>query len=92
VKGIAFDSGSGIAKVETSIDGGRQWIEATLGRDLGRYSFREWTGSLQIPRAGPFALQVRATARSGEFQPATATWNPAGYARNVIESLALKAG
>jgi len=91
VKGIAFDSGSGIARVETSIDGGRQWIEAKLGRDLGSYSFREWTGSLQVPRAGPFVLQVRATTRSGETQPGTATWNPGGYARNVIESLALNA-
>jgi len=32
-------------------------------------------------------LRVRATAASGETQPDQATWNPAGYARNVIESI-----
>ena len=91
LKGIAFDSGSGIAQVETSIDGGRQWVAASLGRDLGNYSFREWNTVVTVPRPGAFTLQVRATSRSGETQPETATWNPAGYARNVVETLSVTA-
>jgi sulfite dehydrogenase len=87
VKGIAFDGGSGIKKVEASIDGGRTWRESTLGANLGRYSFREWTVSITPEEPGPFGLLARATAVSGETQPGEATWNPAGYARNVIESL-----
>ena len=36
---------------------------------------------------GEFLLQVRATNAAGETQPATAPWNPAGYMRNVIETV-----
>ncbi|HUL91651.1 MAG TPA: molybdopterin-dependent oxidoreductase, partial [Burkholderiales bacterium] len=42
VKGIAFDGGSGIDKVEISSDGA-SWQVARLGKDLGRYSFREFS-------------------------------------------------
>src|SRR5436190_20706965 len=43
VRGIAFDGGYGITEVLFSEDGGRQWRQAELGKDLGKYSFREWT-------------------------------------------------
>lgn len=86
VKGIAFDAGSGIKKVELSEDGGAHWREASLGPNLGRYSFREWTLPMTPARRGPFELRVRATAASGETQPGAATWNPGGYARNAVES------
>jgi DMSO/TMAO reductase YedYZ molybdopterin-dependent catalytic subunit len=87
VKGIAFDGGSGIQKVELSEDGGMQWREATLGKNLGKYSFREWSAPITPAQRGSMELRVRATTLSGETQPSVATWNPAGYARNVIESL-----
>ena len=87
IKGIAFDGGSGIQKVELSDDGGAQWRQAALGRDLGKYSFREWSVPITPLLRGPLELRARATTLSGETQPTEATWNPAGYARNVIESL-----
>ena len=87
VKGIAFDGGAGIKTVEVSDDGGRQWKQATLGKDLGRYSFREWSFPFTPARKGAIDLQVRAVTNKGEAQPAQATWNPGGYARNVIESM-----
>ena len=86
LKGIAFDSGEGIAKVEVSIDGARSWLPATLGEDLGRYSFREWRLAMSFSRKGDVALLVRATNRQGESQPLQATWNHGGYRRNVIET------
>src|SRR6201991_4324636 len=43
LKGIAFDGGKGIKEVAVSIDGGKTWAKANLGKDLGKYSFREWT-------------------------------------------------
>lgn len=86
VRGIAFDSGSGIAKVEISADGGTQWQQAHLGPDLGRYSFRAWHGTLPLTR-GHSTLIARATARSGAQQPMTAAWNPGGYLRNVVEAV-----
>jgi sulfite dehydrogenase (cytochrome) subunit A len=87
IKGIAFDGGSGIRKVELSEDGGMQWREATLGKNLGKYSFREWSLPITPKLPGPLELRARATSLGGETQPSEATWNPAGYARNVIESL-----
>ncbi len=86
LKGIAFDGGSGIAAVDVSIDGGRSWRAAVLGKNLGRYSFREWRAPVRFANKGPAVLQVRATSQRGEVQPATADWNPAGYRRHVIES------
>ena len=38
---------------------------------------------------GEIMLMVRATANSGETQPMTASWNPGGYLRNVVESVAI---
>lgn len=86
LRGIAFDGGAGIAEVRWSSDAGRTWQPAQLGEDLGRYSFREWTAAFTPPAAGTYALSVRATSRSGETQPMEATWNPAGYLRNVVET------
>ncbi len=48
LKGIAFDGGSGIKLVELSADGGQSWAAATLGEDLGRFSFRGWQHPLTL--------------------------------------------
>nr|WP_314615052.1 molybdopterin-dependent oxidoreductase [uncultured Pseudomonas sp.] len=86
LKGIAFDGGAGIGKVEVSIDGGKQWREAALGQDLGRFSFREWTLLINFAHRGATQLMVRATSNAGETQPLRAGWNPGGYRRNVVET------
>jgi len=84
LRGIAFDGGTGIAKVEVSVDGGLNWRPARLGEDLGRFSFREWRIDLPVA-AGEQQLLVRATSIGGETQPLDPLWNPSGYRRNVIE-------
>ena len=86
LKGIAFDGGSGIRTVDVSIDAGQTWRTATLGKNLGRFSFRQWRTVVLFRDKGPAVLMVRATSQRGEVQPATADWNPAGYRRHVIES------
>ena len=90
LKGIAFDHGAGLKTVEVSIDGGRNWLPATLGKDLGRYSFREWRLPVKFAQKGPAVLMVRASNQKGEVQPATADWNAAGYRRHVVESTPVK--
>jgi sulfite dehydrogenase (cytochrome) subunit A len=75
-----------VKAVQVSTDGGRQWRDATLGRNLGRFSFRAWRAVVSFARSGPAVLMVRATNAKGEVQPATVDWNPAGYRRHVIES------
>jgi hypothetical protein len=90
LRGIAFDGGSGIRAVEVSINDGTTWSPASLGDDLGKYSFRGWRSTVRLA-PGNHALQVRATANSGEIQPAKPRWNPAGYMRNVIETTKVQA-
>lgn len=86
LKGIAFDGGTGIKNVEVSVDGGKTWKSARLGRNYGKYSFREWKVPVKLT-AGPHELKVRATSDGGQVQPSDATWNPAGYMRNVTETV-----
>jgi sulfite dehydrogenase len=90
LRGIAFDGGKGIKEVAVSIDAGKSWVPAKLGGDLGKYSFREW----QIPvklAAGAHELKVRATNNANQVQPMEALWNPAGYLRNVVETVRVTA-
>ncbi len=87
VRGIAFDGGNGIAEVLFSADGGQSWRPAMLGKDLGKYSFREWTIPFTPPKTGAAELKVRATNRVGESQPLEPLWNPSGYMRNVVETV-----
>jgi sulfite dehydrogenase (cytochrome) subunit A len=87
VKGIAFDGGYGIRDVLFSEDGGKSWRTAELGRDLGKFSFREWTIAFTPQKPGNLELKVRATNRLGQTQPLEPLWNPAGYMRNVVETV-----
>ncbi|WP_316202264.1 MULTISPECIES: molybdopterin-dependent oxidoreductase [unclassified Bradyrhizobium] len=90
LRGIAFDGGSGIKQIAVSTDGGQTWTDAKLGKDLGKYSFREWKLAVKLA-PGSHDLKVRATSNSGETQPETPRWNPAGYLRNVVETVRVTA-
>lgn len=90
VKGIAFDGGYGVSEVAFSSDGGKTWQAATLGQDLGRYSFREWRAAFK-PGKGQHELMVRAVNRIGQSQPMTGLWNAAGYMRNTVETTRITA-
>lgn len=89
VKGIAFDGGDGIQKVLFSVGG--EWMDAHLGKNLGKYSFRQWQMRFKASRAGDYELKVRAINNAGQTQPEKASWNPSGYMRNVIETIRIKA-
>ena len=90
LKGIAFDGGKGIKEVAVSLDGGKTWTPAKLGKDLGKYSFREWNLPVTFA-AGAYELRVRATNNAGDTQPTEPQWNPAGYLRNVVETVRVTA-
>jgi len=87
LEGLAFDGGSGIARVQVSADGGASWQEADLGDDLGRYSFRRWRLAWRPAAVGQQRLRVRAFNRAGESQPSEPGWNRSGYMRNAIEEV-----
>jgi DMSO/TMAO reductase YedYZ molybdopterin-dependent catalytic subunit len=88
VRGMAFGGDCGVARVDLSLDGGRSWEQTALGADQGAYSFRQWTAQIAAPAAsGPLTLMVRCTNTKEVAQPAEPNWNPAGFMRNVIESV-----
>lgn len=91
LRGIALGGDSGVAKVELSLDNGRQWKAARLGRDHGRYSFRGWDMTLPGLAPGRHMIMVRATNSAGETQRPDAIWNPSGYMLNAVQRIMLDA-
>jgi hypothetical protein len=86
VRGIAFGGSTGVRSVDISIDGGASWLPTTLGRDEGKYSFRQWQAEL-VPAAGAASVMVRCTNSDGLVQPPTLNWNPSGFMHNAIETI-----
>jgi DMSO/TMAO reductase YedYZ molybdopterin-dependent catalytic subunit len=91
VRGIAFGGDSGVAGVDLSSDGGKGWRATSLGKDEGKFSFRQWQASVTLPATGDYTLMVRCTNVNGVAQPDQANWNPAGFMRNVIEATPITA-
>ena len=87
VRGLAWDGGAGIAKVEVSVDSGSTWAPAKLGRDLGRYSFREFSLAAPTREQGSRVVMSRATNSAGQTQVSELIHNPAGYHHNVIQRI-----
>jgi hypothetical protein len=87
--GIAFSGGYSIRDVIVFVDGGKNWSEAKLGRDEGRYSWIQWFYSWTPSKPGRYALMSRATNSIGESQPFESLWNPAGYMWNKIEKTSI---
>lgn len=86
VRGIAWDGGFGIARVEVSRDGGKTWELAELGADLGRYSWRQWSFAF-VPKPGEYVVMAKATNRIGATQTFDLVFNPAGYHNNVVQRI-----
>jgi len=87
LRGIAFGGDSGVARVDYSVDRGQSWREAPLGKDEGKYGFRQWQTQLTLSSPGKYSLLTRCTNSNGVAQPDTPNWNPAGFMRNVVESI-----
>ena len=88
--GWAWDGGSGISAVETSVDEGRSWQPATLGEASSPYAWRGFRMALDTAKPGPLPIAVRATGRNGARQPEKLTPNPSGYHHNIIQTLTLE--
>ena len=89
IEGIAWDAGYGVNTVEVSADGGKSWLAATLGEDLGRYAFRPFSFSYSPKTVGKHTLLARAMNKIGQTQSPQLIHNPAGYHHNVIHSITL---
>ncbi len=91
VKGIAFDGGFGIARVLFSTDGGTTWTATELGKNYGKYGFREWSAAFAPKTGNHYELACMAVNTIGESQRVTPRWNPSGYMRNVVETVRVTA-
>ncbi|MBI5588771.1 MAG: molybdopterin-dependent oxidoreductase [Deltaproteobacteria bacterium] len=87
VMGVAFSGGYGIKDVVVSVDNGKTWNTARLGRDLGKYSWVLWYHSWRPAKPGKYTVMAKATNSIGESQPSDSLWNPAGYLWNKIEKI-----
>jgi DMSO/TMAO reductase YedYZ molybdopterin-dependent catalytic subunit len=87
VRGLAWDGGYGVKRVEFSVDGGQVWREAELGKDAGRFAFRTFSFPFTPQSAGVYQVMARASNSVGQTQVEKLIFNPAGYHNNVIRPL-----
>ena len=89
IRGIAWDGGYGVTQVEVSVDGAKSWRDAVLGKDLGRFAFRQWTHLFTPPKPGTYSIVAKASNRVGQTQTEKLIFNPAGYHNNVVRPVAV---
>jgi sulfite oxidase len=83
--GYAFAGGRReVERVDVSLDGGRTWVQAELGEDLGEWAWRLWRAELEL-EPGEHEITVRAWDSAAGTQPEdpAGSWNPKGYANNA---------
>jgi len=93
VRGYAFAGGDRyVARVDVSIDGAATWRQAELLDDLGRWAWRHWRITLDLP-PGDHEVLVRAWDSSAATQPEdeATLWNPKGYVNNARPRIRLRA-
>ena len=85
--------GSGVARVDVSVDAGRTWQQADLEREIGPWAWRLWRTTLDLP-AGQHEIVARAWDTSANVQPdrADQIWNPLGYANTAWPRIRVTAG
>lgn len=72
LKGVAWDAGQGIEKVEVTADGGQTWQEADLEEQVDKYAWRVFNAEVTVESTGVNAFAARATSTDGSTQP----WEP----------------
>ena len=87
IAGFAWAGEAEINRVDISVDNGRTWVPAQLGRDRARYAWRQFEYVWGAPAAGSYVLLSRATDSRGLMQPIVPDWNPAGYVWNAIDQV-----
>ena len=89
IRGLAWDGGYGISRVEVSTNGGETWREGVLAKDIGRFAFRGFLFPFSPPRAGTYQVMAKASNAIGQTQADKLIFNPAGYHNNVPRPLTI---
>ncbi len=93
VRGVAFDGGHGIQKVQISTDGGEEWEDALLDDGkAGKYAYRTFTYAFKPTKSGKQTIMCKATNKKGEVQPFAKDiqWNHGGYKYNGIDEVTVE--
>lgn len=85
--GRAWSGRGAIARVELSVDDGRTWQDAQLGRLLGERAWRGWSYAWDAAHPGSHVISSRATDSAGNVQPLAPAWNRKGYENNAVERI-----
>jgi hypothetical protein len=78
-----------VTGVDVSVDDGRTWKAAKLGKDHSRYAWRLWELDWKAGE-GKYTLMARAKNAAGQVQPLSQEWNPSGYLWNVAQPIAVE--
>ena len=90
VRGVAFDGGHHIKKVQLSTDGGKTWNDAKLDDgSQGKYAYRSFTYTFKPQESGTLSILCKASNEKGEVQPFAQDikWNHGGYKYNGIDEV-----
>jgi DMSO/TMAO reductase YedYZ molybdopterin-dependent catalytic subunit len=93
LRGAAWGSAVGVARVDVSIDAGQTWQQASAAATRNPFDWVRWTHEVRLPSDGYFEVWTRATDRRGVAQPmVAANWNPQGYGANPVNRVAVLVG
>ncbi len=87
LQGAAWSGESPVAGVDISLDAGRTWKPARLGKDQAPFAWRLWDYSWTPEQEGHYIVLARARDAAGDVQPLVQEWNPSGYLWNVVHSI-----
>jgi sulfane dehydrogenase subunit SoxC len=87
LEGRAWSGWAPIGAVKVSVDGGRMWSAAELGKAAGPAAWTSWSFEWTPPRPGVYELACRASDAAGNEQPLHPGWNVGGYANNAVQRI-----
>ena len=94
IEGYAVAFGRAVARVEVSVNGGADWVQADLtARPDAPWSWTQWRVPVELS-PGRHVLVVRAVDGAGQMQPERpeAIWNFAGYLSTAWHRITVTAG
>ena len=86
LSGKAWAGRLSVSKVEVSDDDGMSWQEAELGKQVGRFAWRNWSYRWDASSGRRF-LCVRATDEAGNVQPTAQPWTLQGMGNNMAQRI-----
>jgi len=88
-RAIAWDGATAFAPSRFRRDGGKTWVSATLGEDIGRFAFRTFSAPFSPKSKGKHIVMARSTNKIGQSQRQKLIPNPEGYHHNLMHSIVL---